>query len=159
MEADRNIPMNYYSSMRIIEEGIKKAFPNPEDYIFVSEGSNTMDISRSIFMNHYAKQRLDAGTFGTMGIGFPFALAAQVVHPKKQVIMVMGDSAFGFSAMELETLQRYNLPVKIIIINNNGIAQGVEEIDRSGDPQNIPVTALSPTARYELMAQCFDGKG
>jgi 2-hydroxyacyl-CoA lyase 1 len=89
-----------------------------------------MDIGRSILSNEESKQRLDAGTFGTMGVGFAFAIAAQALYPKKKVVMVVGDSAFGFSAMELETAARYNMPLKVIIINNNGISRGLEEITK-----------------------------
>ncbi len=56
-----------------------------------------------------------------MGIGIPFSIAAKIVNPTKPVIAIVGDSAFGFSAMELETATRYNLPLIVIILNNNGI--------------------------------------
>lgn len=56
-----------------------------------------------------------------MGIGMPFSIAAKIVNPDKPVVAVVGDSAFGFSAMELETATRYNLPLIVIILNNNGI--------------------------------------
>lgn len=155
--ADREIPMNYYSSMKIIEDHIQAL---KTDYIFVSEGSNTMDIGRTIFMNNSAKQRLDAATFGTMGVGFGFAIAAQHLFPKKKVIMVVGDSAFGFSGMEIETAVRYRLPLKCIIINNNGITSGIDEIDpESANPMDIAPTSLSPTARYDMIATAFGGKG
>jgi len=82
-----------------------------------------------------------------MGIGLPFALAAKAVHPSKRVVLVIGDSAFGFSGMELETCQRYNLPITVIIINNNGIFTGVQSIDAKKDGINsVPVTGLSPSA-------------
>lgn len=71
--ADRKIPMNYYSAIKIVEDAIHK---QKDDYIIVSEGSNTMDIGRTILTNDQARQRLDAGTFGTMGVGFGFAIAA-----------------------------------------------------------------------------------
>ena len=93
----------------------------PKHSIIVSEGSNTMDIGRTILMNELPKHRLDAGTYATMGVGFAFSLAAKVVCPKKRVVLVTGDSAFGFSAMEIETAMRYKLPFVIVIINNNGI--------------------------------------
>lgn len=51
----------------------------------------------------------------------PFSIAAKIVNPDKPVVAVVGDSAFGFSAMELETATRYNLPLIVIILNNNGI--------------------------------------
>jgi 2-hydroxyacyl-CoA lyase 1 len=65
--------MNYYSSIKIVEDAIQSS---KGDYMIVSEGSNTMDIGRTILTNDKAKQRLDAGTFGTMGVGFGFAIAA-----------------------------------------------------------------------------------
>jgi len=72
----------------------------------VGEGANTIDIGRTILNHHFPKRRLDAGTFGTMGIGMPFAIAAKAVHPEKQVVAIVGDSAFGFSAMEIDTAVR-----------------------------------------------------
>jgi len=95
-----------------------------------------------------------------MGIGLPFALAAKAVHPSKRVVLVIGDSAFGFSGMELETCQRYNLPITVIIINNNGIFTGVHSIDVKKEGINsVPVTGLSPSAKYELLGEAFGGKG
>ena len=94
-----------------------------------------------------------------MGVGFGFAIAAQSLNPGKKIIMVVGDSAFGFSGMELETAARYNMPLKVIVINNNGIALGTDEIDPEGTPKDIPVQALSPTAQYELVSVAFGGKG
>jgi 2-hydroxyacyl-CoA lyase 1 len=65
--------MNYYSVLKVVEDAIHK---NSKDFILVSEGSNTMDIGRTVLSNTEPRQRLDAGTFGTMGIGFGFAIAA-----------------------------------------------------------------------------------
>ena len=73
--------------------------------------------------------------------------------------MVVGDSAFGFSGMEMETAARYKMPIKVIIINNNGIVSGTDEIDADATPKDIPVTALSPVAQYEKVSIAFGGKG
>ena len=73
--------------------------------------------------------------------------------------MVVGDSAFGFSGMEIETAARYKLPLKVIIINNNGITQGNDEIDPTGDPLTINANSLTPHGKYEMIAQAFGGKG
>lgn len=89
----------------------------------------------------------------------PFAIAAKMVNPEKPVVAVVGDSAFGFSAMELDTASRYNLPLIVIIINNNGIYSGVENIDPTGPNNEIPVTALNPEVKYEKIAEAFNGKG
>lgn len=69
-----------------------------------------MDIGRTILMNGDPRHRLDAGTFGTMGVGLGFAIAAALyckdTSPGKRVLCVEGDSAFGFSGMEVETMFR-----------------------------------------------------
>jgi len=160
---DASVPMTYYSAYSEIAGAIA-----PDSFI-VNEGSNTMDIGRTMLPNILPRHRLDAGTFGTMGVGLGFALAAAVwcrdYHPGKRVVCVEGDSAFGFSGMEMETITRYKLPVIIVIINNNGISFGVKEemwksAAESGDlALTIPVTALYPNTRYEKLIEAFDGKG
>ena len=153
MYNDTTLPMSYYNSMYVIQKMI------PKDCILVSEGSNTMDIGRTILENYYPKHRLDAGTFGTMGVGLAMAIAAQAVHPEKRVVLVIGDSAFGFSGMELETMARYKMPIIVLIINNNGIFTGVEEIAKDDNALSLPITALNPEAKYEMMADAFGGVG
>ena len=100
------------------------------DSIIVSEGANTMDIGRTILANRLPRHRLDAGTFGTMGVGPAFAITAAMYcrdkEPNKRVICVEGDSAVGFSGMEIETMLRYNLPIIIVVVNNNGIYGGMD---------------------------------
>lgn len=118
-----------------------------------------MDIGRTILQNNRPLQRLDAGTFGTMGVGFAFAIAAQHLHPNKKVVMVVGDSAFGFSGMELETAARYRLPIKVVVINNNGIVMGTDEIEKDSTPKDISPLHLSPWAKYEQISTALGGKG
>jgi 2-hydroxyacyl-CoA lyase 1 len=143
--------MTYYTSGRIIKAHL------PKDCTLIGEGANTMDIGRTIFTHEKPLRRLDAGSFGTMGIGIPFVLAAKAHRPTEWVVAVMGDSAFGFSAMELETLTRYKLGAVIFIINNNGIYSGVDKLE--GDPKNYPVTGLNPDIKYELIGSAFCGEG
>jgi 2-hydroxyacyl-CoA lyase 1 len=150
MAADDSIPMNYYRAFRDIKEAI------PRDAIIVSEGANTMDIGRTQLNNYEPRTRLDAGSYGTMGVGFGFAVAAAVVQKDRPVVSVSGDSAFGFSGMELETICRYNLPITTIVLNNGGIGGGFEDLP--GD-QPLPPSALSRTARYEKVCEAFGGQG
>jgi len=151
MSSDSALPMGYYRAFSEINQLL------PKDAMIVAEGSNTMDISRTCIPNYLPRSRIDAGTFGTMGVGLGFALASGVLFPERKTVVLQGDSAFGFSAMEIETLCRYKLPVVIVIINNNGITSGVTELpDDGSDP--LPF-ALSPTAQYELLAVAFGGKG
>ncbi|XP_010213596.1 PREDICTED: 2-hydroxyacyl-CoA lyase 1 [Tinamus guttatus] len=163
LELQKSLPMNYYTVFRHIRDLI------PRDCILVSEGANTMDIGRTALPNYQPRQRLDAGTFGTMGVGLGFAIAAAMVAkdrtPEKRVICIEGDSAFGFSGMELETICRYNLPILIIVVNNNGIYTGLDtdawkEMLKSGDPATCaPPVSLLPNAHYERIMSAFGGKG
>ncbi|MGH8621980.1 MAG: oxalyl-CoA decarboxylase, partial [Burkholderiales bacterium] len=109
-------PMNFHSALNVVRDIIKA---NP-DAILVNEGANALDFTRSIVDMYQPRKRLDVGTWGVMGIGMGFAVAAAVVSGEP-VIAVEGDSAFGFSGMEVETICRYNLPVCIVIMNNNGV--------------------------------------
>jgi len=149
MERDDSVPMGYYRVLREVRERL------PRDAIICSEGANTMDIGRSSLPNFSPRHRLDAGTFGTMGVGLGFAIAAAAVHPEKKVVAVEGDSAFGFSGMEVEVMCRYRMPITIVVINNNGIGGGVAEL--KGD--RIPPSVYLPNARYDRVMEAFGGRG
>ena len=168
MASDKSLPLNYYAVFEVIQRLI------PEDSIVISEGSKTMDISRSTILNHLPKHRLDAGTFGTMGVGVGFAIAAALYSADqakvsgtkaKKVICIQGDSAFGFSGMELETVCRYKLPIVFIVVNNNGISQGCfqeyfEGLETTEDValRSLP-TFLQPNSHYEKIIEAFGGDG
>ncbi len=146
---DEQVPMGYYRVLREIRDQM------PPDHLLVSEGANTMDISRSVLMHDEPRQRIDAGSFGTMGVGTGFAIAAAAVSPEKKVVCVQGDSAFGFSGMEIEVACRYQLPITFVIVNNNGIGGGFDSLDRK-QPNPAQYTIA---ARYERMIEAFGGKG
>uniref|UniRef100_A0A3Q3VKJ0 2-hydroxyacyl-CoA lyase n=1 Tax=Mola mola TaxID=94237 RepID=A0A3Q3VKJ0_MOLML len=158
------VPMNYYTVFHHISQLL------PHDCIIVSEGANTMDIGRTMLNNYLPRHRLDAGTFGTMGVGLGFAIAAATVersksHKGQRIVCVEGDSAFGFSGMEVETMCRYNLPVVIIVVNNNGIYSGVDpdtwkQMAEMGDLTSVaPPVTLLPEARYDEVMTAFGGRG
>jgi len=149
MMADDSVPMGYYRVLRTIRDLV------PGDAIIQNEGASTMDIGRTMLPNVLPRHRLDAGTFGTMGVGLGQAIAAAVVHPDKKVVCVEGDSAWGFSGMEVETAARYGLNITFIILNNNGIGGGPSQLD----PARIPPSAYTPSAHYEKMAEIYGGKG
>ncbi|XP_069682859.1 2-hydroxyacyl-CoA lyase 1-like [Periplaneta americana] len=163
MAEDTRVPLNYYTVFHHIQKII------PKDCVIVSEGANTMDIGRTMLLNILPKHRLDAGTFGTMGVGLGFAIAAALwcrdYAPGKKVICVEGDSAFGFSGLEIETMFRYKLPITIIIVNNNGIYGGIDEdsfknIQEMGEVTKvIPPTLLSTNIHYECLMEMFGRKG
>jgi 2-hydroxyacyl-CoA lyase 1 len=150
MVADDAKPMNYYRAYRDIVDRL------PANAMIIGEGANTMDIGRTQMPNLEPRTRLDAGTYGTMGVGLGFAIAAATVHPDRPTIVVQGDSAFGFSGMEMETAARYGLPLKVIILNNGGIGGGAPE---PADGEDRLPHALMHGARYDRMAEAFGGKG
>lgn len=145
-------PMNFHSALGVIRSAIK----NRPDAILVNEGANTLDFARSIVDMYEPRKRLDVGTWGIMGIGMGYAVAAAVVTGKP-VIAVEGDSAFGFSGMEVETICRYNLPICVIVFNNNGIYRGID-VNASGSADVAP-TVFIKDARYDKMMEAFGGVG
>ena len=145
-------PMNFHSALNVVRDIIKA---NP-DAILVNEGANALDFTRSIVDMYQPRKRLDVGTWGVMGIGMGFAVAAAVVSGQ-QVIAVEGDSAFGFSGMEVETICRYNLPVCVVVLNNNGVYRGTD-VNPAGGPDVAP-TVFVKGARYDKLMEAFGGIG
>ena len=145
-------PMDYHGALGAMREVIKD---NP-DVILVNEGANTLDFARSIIDIYKPRHRIDVGTWGIMGIGQGASIAA-AVETGQNVLAIEGDSAFGFSGMEIETICRYNLPVCVVVLNNNGIYRGTD-VNENGDGDVAP-TVFVKNARYDLMMQAFGGEG
>jgi len=145
-------PMNFHSALSAVRAVIK-AHP---DAMLVNEGANTLDFTRSIVDMYQPRKRLDVGTWGIMGIGMGFAVAAAVVTGKP-VIAIEGDSAFGFSGMEVETICRYHLPICVVVFNNNGVYRGTD-VNASGGADVAP-TVFVKGARYDKMMEAFGGVG
>ncbi len=144
--------MNYHSSLNVVRDIVKA---NP-DAMLVNEGANALDFTRSIVDMYKPRKRLDVGTWGVMGIGMGFAVAA-AVESGQPVIAIEGDSAFGFSGMEVETICRYNLPVCIVVMNNNGVYRG-DEVNVTGGKDPSPMVFVKG-ARYDKMMEAFGGVG
>lgn len=149
---NNNHPMDYHAALGVL----KQAINDRPDTILVNEGANTLDLARSIVNIHKPRHRIDVGTWGVMGIGMGAAIAA-AVETGKQVLALEGDSAFGFCGMEVETICRYDLPVCIVVFNNNGIYRGDGENWGGGD--DPATTSFVPDARYDLMMEAFGGQG
>ena len=146
------LPMNFHSALGALRKIVKQR----PDAILVNEGANTLDFARSIIDVYKPRKRLDVGTWGIMGIGMGAAIAA-AVETGERVLAVEGDSAFGFSGMEIETICRYNLPVCIVVFNNNGIYRGTD-VNPTGGADVAP-TVFVKDSRYDLMMQAFGGVG
>ena len=145
-------PMNFHSALNVVRDIVKA---NP-DAMLVNEGANALDFTRSIVDMYKPRKRLDVGTWGIMGIGMGFAVAA-AVETGEQVIAVEGDSAFGFSGMEVETICRYNLPICVVVMNNNGVYRGTD-VNPTGGADVAP-TVFVKGARYDKLMEAFGGVG
>ncbi|MEU0277697.1 oxalyl-CoA decarboxylase [Streptomyces sp. NPDC088147] len=144
-------PMQFMGALKAVRDVLHQ---NPEAYL-VNEGANALDIARNVIDMHVPRHRLDSGTWGVMGIGMGYAIAA-AVESGQPVVAVEGDSAFGFSGMELETICRYKLPVVTVIMNNGGVYRGDDVNPLENDPSP---TTLMLQARHDKMIEAFGGKG
>ena len=143
-------PMNYFNSLKVVSDVLESY----KDIYIVNEGANALDNTRNIINMYHPRLRLDTGTWGVMGVGMGYSIGAAVTGGK-QVLAIEGDSAFGFSGMEIETICRYKLPVTIIVLNNGGIYRGDEKGQgQNGDPAP---TMLMPEARYDRLIEAFGG--
>src|ERR1700682_3956441 len=149
---NNNSPMDYHGALGVLRTIIKER----PDAILVNEGANTLDLARGIIDMYQPRKRLDLGTWGIMGIGMGYAIAA-AIETGKPVLAVEGDSAFGFSGMEGESICRYNLPVCIVIFNNNGIYRGTD-VNPTGGP-DVATTVFVKDSRYDKMMEAFGGVG
>src|ERR1700744_851204 len=141
-------PMKFLGALQAIRDVLQD---NPQ-VCLVNEGANALDLARNTIGMYRPRRRLDSGTWGVMGIGMGYAIAA-AVETGEPVVAIEGDSAFGFSGMELETICRYKLPIVTVILNTGGVYRG-DEASGSDDPAP---TALQ--AHHEYMIKAFGGTG
>jgi oxalyl-CoA decarboxylase len=144
-------PMDFHGALGALRQIVK----DRPDAMLINEGANTLDLARGVIDMYQPRKRLDVGTWGVMGIGMGFSVAA-AIETGKPVLAIEGDSAFGFSGIEVETICRYNLPVCVVIFNNNGIYRGTDTDPMGRDPGT---TAFVKDARYDRMMEAFGGVG
>jgi len=149
---NNNVPMDYHGALGALRNIIKE---RPE-VVLVNEGANTLDFARSIIDMYEPRKRIDVGTWGVMGIGMGSAIAA-AVETGLPILAIEGDSAFGFSGMEVETICRYHLPICVVVFNNGGIYRGSEVNPTGGS--DAATTVFVKGARYDKMMEAFGGNG
>jgi len=143
--------MNYSNSLGAVRDVLAK-FP---DITLINEGANALDNTRMIVDQYLPRKRVDSGTWGIMGLGGGAVIAAANVTGKP-VVTVQGDSAFGFSGMEIETAVRYNMPITFIVMNNGGIYKGGEVNTGSDQPS---CTVFVEGIRYDKFMEAMGGTG
>lgn len=149
LSADPN-PMNFFSALNAVEN----VLVNHRDIYVVNEGANTLDDGRNVINMYIPRHRLDCGTWGVMGIGMGYTIGAAITSGKP-VVAIEGDSAFGFSGMEIETICRFKLPVTIVVFNNGGIYRG-DHVNLGGGTDPSPTTLMA-SARYDKLISAFGG--
>lgn len=141
-------PMTHWSALGAIKPIIES---NP-DVILVNEGANTLDDARDTIDMSLPRHRIDCASWSIMGMGIGSTIGAAVATGKS-VVAIEGDSAFGFSGMDVATICRYNLPCTVVIFNNGGIYNGIG-VDPSGKGAPAPTT-LDINARYDKIGEAF----
>lgn len=144
-------PMQFHTALGAVREVLAGY---PQAYV-VNEGANTLDVGRNVLPMSVPRHRLDCGTWGVMGVGLGYAIAA-AVESGQPVVAIEGDSAFGFSGMEIETICRYRLPVTVVILNNGGVYRG-DDVDPTGAAP--APTVLDARAHHEYLIRAFGGAG
>ena len=177
------IPMTYHRTFDVIKQTLNRlSAPEDGNIVYISEGANTMDISRSVFNVEQPRLRMDAGTYATMGVGLAYAIAAHSAYnlpepegkagsnSKKKIVCLEGDSAFGFSMPEVETMARYNMDILMFVINNSGIYHGdcedsdewlkrQENSKEGAKTGGLRSTSLGYEVKYQQMAEMCGGNG
>lgn len=171
-------PLTFERAFQIIKDTLHSiSAPENGDVVYIGEGSQTMDISRPIFPLEHPRQKLDAGTYATMGVGLAYCIAAWTAYnlPKKtkKIVALEGDSALGFAAMEVETMRRGDMDVLVFCLNNSGIYSGdtADAADWKAKQQNLlgrngaterrdrlKSSSLMHETRYEQLAQMVGGR-
>jgi acetolactate synthase-1/2/3 large subunit len=150
---NESIPINHYRLVKAVADVVD------QDTIVIGDGGDIVVVAGRIIRVHKHGQWLDPGPLGVLGVGIPFAIAAKTARPDKKVLIVNGDGAFGITAMDFDTLVRFNLPVVSVIGNDAGWGQiRTPQLAFFGKDLSIG-TDLSFTTRYDKMAEAMGGYG
>jgi acetolactate synthase-1/2/3 large subunit len=124
------------------------------DYIAIADGGDLLSFAR---IGLDARTYMDAGAFGCLGVGTPYAIAAALAYPGRQVICVTGDGAFGLNAMEIDTAVRHG--AKIVVIVSNNAAWNIERLDQETNYGGRVVGTLLANSDYAAMARALGAHG
>ncbi len=120
------------------------------DAITIADGGDLLSFAR---MGLESRHYLDAGAFGCLGVGTPYAVAAALLHPGRQVVAITGDGAFGFNAMEIDTAKRHG--AKAVFIVSNNAAWNIERLDQEMNYGGRVVGTTLAWSDYAAMARAF----
>ena len=153
-EAKAGINGSAISPLRLAKE-IRDALPS--DAISIFDSNLTMAACERMIPVQVPVSRLTPGTSGCMGVGIPYAIAAKLTYPERPVVAICGDFAFGLSVMELETAARHNVPVVIVIANNDGNGGSLRQRMHMPNACAERVMMSQSGLRYDRIAEVFGG--
>jgi acetolactate synthase-1/2/3 large subunit len=127
------------------------------DAILVGDGGDLVSFAGRLIERQKPGLWLDPGPFGCLGSGPAYAMAAKLAHPDRQVVLLSGDGAFGFSAMEFDSLVRHRIPV-VCLVGNNSI-WALEKHPMESMLGVSIATDLGPRTRYDKVVESLGGHG
>lgn len=130
-----------------------------DNTIIIGDGGDVVGLAVKVLTINQPGQWLDPGPLGCLGVGLPFALASQLLHPHKKVLVLSGDGSFGLNGMEFDTAVRFNLPI-VTVIGNDGQWGEIRlpQIALVGKDRAV-ATKLAPNVRYDQIATALGGYG
>ena len=152
LTVSNSIPMSPYRMLKEIRDFL------PRDAICAVDGSVCMAAAQQVLPSYLPASRFTAGTNGCLGVGIPFGIGAKLAHPNRLVMTICGDTAFAFNGMDMETAVRHNVPVIIVVVNNEGHSGAITQ--KAYYPADAErVTMFQPDSRYEAIMRAFGGYG
>jgi acetolactate synthase-1/2/3 large subunit len=121
------------------------------DSILAVDGNEILHFGRQSMPTYMPGHRLNSGPSGCMGVGLPYALGAKIAKPDKQVVALHGDGSLGMNIQDFDTAVRHNLPVVIVVSNNEGWTARVEGIRKPGRELGF--------TRFDKVAEALGGHG
>jgi len=148
-----NVPINPYRVAYELNEFLA------DDTIYIGDGGDVVTITAQAVQPHQPGHWMDPGPLGTLGVGVPFAMAAKYAHPEKEVLCYFGDGAFTLTGWDLETCQRFKLPILGVIGNNSAMNQiRCGQINKYGAERGN-VGNLLGDVEFEKFAEMLGGYG
>ncbi|HEY2917455.1 MAG TPA: thiamine pyrophosphate-binding protein [Candidatus Binatia bacterium] len=146
----QSLPMTPHRMLKEIRDFL------PRDAICVLDGNVFMAAAQQVLPTYSPASRLTAGSNGCLGVGIPFGIGAKLAHPDRLVIVICGDTAFGFNAMDMETAVRHGVAVIIVVVNNDGNCGALmQKTYFHGGGERI--TMYQPGIQYEAIMRAFGG--
>jgi acetolactate synthase-1/2/3 large subunit len=128
-----------------------------DDAVVIGDGGDFVSFAGKYVEPKRPGGWLDPGPYGCLGTGMGYAMAARVAHPDRQVVVMLGDGAAGFSLMDVDSLVRHDLPV-VIVVGNNGI-WGLEKHPMQAIYGYDVAADLQPGCRYDQVVAALGGAG